>query len=470
VEGVEGDGRRLLGVPVLPVTAARPQSGLAPAESWALGGCVLMPETALDPGWAVIHGNEIASVNSQQPEGVRCLDTAGIILPGLIDLHGHPNWNIFAAWEPPRHFTNRYAWRDSDEYRAVVGGPIGEITLDWHDSLRLLARYGEVRALVGGTTAIQGDNSGSYTRFREPLVRHVAHGPFGVFNAASLVDPLKWENKSARDEIRAGIESHSITAFYAHVAEGIDDDSRDELRRLADECLLTSATVLIHGTALEDRDFARVREVGAKLVWSPQSNLRLYGTTTRAAAARKLGIPLGLGADWLPTGSVGLLAEMKVARRILSNQGAPIDARDLVAMVTVRAAEIADLADNLGRIAEGRPADVLVLERHHDDPYESVCRAGRTSVELVVIDGRLVYGRDDWFSELVPEATLLSRSTTQGTGERIWAWGKRMRLDLGSPADPATLGHEPGPPLPRHLSGIRADLIERFPHVGPIFA
>jgi 5-methylthioadenosine/S-adenosylhomocysteine deaminase len=63
-----------------------------------------------------------------------------------------------------------------------------------------------------------------------------------------------------------------------------------------------------------------VRDAGAKLVWSPQSNLRLYGATTDVASALQLGIPVSLGADWLPSGSQSLLAEMQVARRALAGQ------------------------------------------------------------------------------------------------------------------------------------------------------
>jgi 5-methylthioadenosine/S-adenosylhomocysteine deaminase len=36
----------------------------------------------------------------------------GIILPGPIDLHGHPEFNVFARREPPRAYVNRYAWRN----------------------------------------------------------------------------------------------------------------------------------------------------------------------------------------------------------------------------------------------------------------------------------------------------------------------------------------------------------------------
>src|SRR5205823_11559926 len=104
-------------LPDSPVVAAainaRPvQAGARPAEAWALAGCVLTPDTRIDPGWVVIDGNEIAEVADRAPEGVRCLETRSVILPGLIDLHGHPDWNVFAPWEPPMLYHNRYEWRN----------------------------------------------------------------------------------------------------------------------------------------------------------------------------------------------------------------------------------------------------------------------------------------------------------------------------------------------------------------------
>jgi len=47
-------------------------------------------------------------------------------------------------------------------------------------------------------------------------------------------------------------------------------------------------------------------DAGCRLVWSPQSNLRLYGDTTLAAEAIRAGMPVALGADWLPSGATSL--------------------------------------------------------------------------------------------------------------------------------------------------------------------
>jgi hypothetical protein len=110
--------------------------------------------------------------------------------------------------------------------------------------------------------------------------------------------------------------------FYAHLAEGRSDNelSRDEFANLVELEALTPATVVIHGTALAREQLAEPGDAGAKHVWSPAVEPALYGETTRAADAFDVGLPVGLGADWLPSGSTSLLAEIKVARRCLADQ------------------------------------------------------------------------------------------------------------------------------------------------------
>ena len=68
-------------------------------------------------GWVVVDGGRIAAVRSTKPRNVaQAIDTGGVILPGLIDLHGHPEFNVFAAWEPQRLTSTVGRWRDITEY------------------------------------------------------------------------------------------------------------------------------------------------------------------------------------------------------------------------------------------------------------------------------------------------------------------------------------------------------------------
>ena len=38
----------------------------------------------------------MTDITARKPGGARTLTTDGVILPGLIDLHGHPEFNVFA--------------------------------------------------------------------------------------------------------------------------------------------------------------------------------------------------------------------------------------------------------------------------------------------------------------------------------------------------------------------------------------
>jgi len=119
--------------------------------------------------------------------------------------------------------------------------------------------------------------------------------------------------------------------------------------------------------------------------------------------------PVALGADWLPSGSTGVLAEIKVARRELGPPRPPIAAADLVHMVTAAAAQIAGLGNHLGALQPGNPADVLVLERHHDDPYENLCLAAPDWAQMVLIGGDITYARTDWFhSQVAPTGETIA--------------------------------------------------------------
>ncbi|HEX2292724.1 MAG TPA: amidohydrolase family protein [Gaiellaceae bacterium] len=440
----------------LPPETERAATRAQPAEPFALKGCVITPDRKLDDGYVVVSGAKIDSVGAAKPQGVRIVDTDGVILPGLIDLHGHPEYNVFAAWEPPRLFPNRYAWRGSDEYRVVVKEPWKRLT-DNPSLLRDLTRYAEGRALVGGVTAIQGA-SAKYPGKEEALVRNVDLRIFGQHKARSVVD-LSRSTPDDRRRLRDKIDAGEVTAVYVHLAEGLpsNERSRREFDELVAANLLTPATVIIHGTALSRAQLQDAKDAGAKLVWSPQSNLRLYGETTAAADALDVGLTLGLGADWLPSGSQSLLAEQKVARRTLQGQGVSLTkaqlAKKLVDMVTTDAAEIAGLGDHLGKLAPDRAADILVLERHVEDPWENVVEADPSWVELVTIGGDLAYGRAEWIQELSGPAEK----------EDLFAWGKPMAMDTSYVAQTAAT------PSPR-LREIRERLLARYPQTGPIFA
>jgi 5-methylthioadenosine/S-adenosylhomocysteine deaminase len=100
----------------------------------------------------------------------------------------------------------------------------------------------------------------------------------------------------------AEIGRGQVDAFYLHLAEGQADNQRsqNEFGRLVQDYQgLTPATVLIHGTALTTSSSARSKTPAP--TWSGPRKATCGCTADHPAAdALQLGIPVGLGADWLP--------------------------------------------------------------------------------------------------------------------------------------------------------------------------
>jgi hypothetical protein len=145
------------------------------------------------------------------------------------------------------------------------------------------------------------------------------------------------------------------------------------------------------------------------MVWSPLSNLLLYGGTARVDAARKAGVVIGLGSDWSPTGSKNLLGELKVAWLFnQENLNGLFNARDLVAMATSDAARILKWDKVAGTIKTGSRADLLVIDTMAADPYTALLRARETDIRLVMINGVARYGWPDVMTKLAPHDQTVS--------------------------------------------------------------
>jgi hypothetical protein len=194
-----------------------------------------------------------------------------------------------------------------------------------------------------------------------------------------------------------GVQSfrHSLdirTAYMYHLAEGVDDAARRTFTDLADNGLLAKSLVGIHCLGLHPDDLAVLAGAGAKAVWSPFSNLLLYGRTLEVGALVEAGVPFALGCDWSPTGSKNLLQELKVARWVVERQEAPLGDADLVRAVTSGAAAVVGWERAIGSLVAGAYADLLVIGGTGGDPYAALVDATERDVQLVVVHGLPRYG------------------------------------------------------------------------------
>ncbi len=317
-------------------------------------------------------------------EAITPLPARGTIFPGLIELHNHVSYNLLPLWQVDRKYTNRNQWSSTESYRAQVTGPM-KVIGNTPELLPALARYVECKCLLAGVTTTQGvalfSNSG-VRRYYRGLVRNVEQ---------SLDDDLPAASARIADVEKADAERFHArlrkeTCLLLHLSEGTDDAALSHFRelQLSSGWAITRALAGIHCVALGASHFEVIAKQGASMVWSPLSNLLLYGRTADVLAARKAGVRMGIGSDWSYTGSKNLLGELRVARACAAGR---IPTRDLVAMATCEAAEILGWSRLLGSIEAGKRADLIVVAGSKGDPYDSLTTADERAIRLVVIDG-----------------------------------------------------------------------------------
>ena len=145
---------------------------------------------------------------------------------------------------------------------------------------------------------------------------------------------------SFADSIKSDIAANKLDAFAVHAGEGIDKHERAEWSQLKSFGLNLPQAVLIHTAAFGDAEYNEIGAVGAKVIWSPLSNLLLYGKTADIPTALKYGVNVSLGSDWAPSGSANVLGELKVADHVNQKLWAgKITDQQLVEMVTINPAK-----------------------------------------------------------------------------------------------------------------------------------
>lgn len=376
-----------------------------PCETVAgAGGATLIRGTIVSGDRLICDGEVLVDRASKRVEcvGEDCSDDplaadasvicADIVMPGIIDPHNHMSYNTLPPWRSDRLFQNR------DEWRPIINGEMYGARPSGGDPVA--ARFNEVRLLLAGTTAV---HKAEDTDSSHDLVRNLDRGedahhlPYEDFDFYECVFPFN-NSCSGAPDYRAGNRIPART-YAAHVAEGIDPGSRNEFVRFDEEGHLGDKTSVIHCVACEGPELSRMRAEGAHLVWSPQSNLALYGETTHVPTALNMGLTVALGPDWTPSGTMNQLAEMKCAEHVgATYYDGMVDAKRVVRMVTDHAAVAMGVEDLIGRLEPGLFADVLVLgdgalDRVH--PHEAIVAAQNPDVRAVFVGGEALYGDPD---------------------------------------------------------------------------
>jgi len=351
-----------------------------------------IPEGALyiDRDGAIVAATAASDPAPPGFESANRVDTGAVVYPGLIDLHNHIAYNCLALWVAPgrtQPWAARDQWPKDPDYLPSITLPVNALCAA---NGKAVLKYVECKAVVGGVTAIQGSSKVGRP-FEGWMVRNVEYETFrtGVVKVHQAVFSLDEEKdfRKVKRQLDAG------DAFVYHLSEGTDPALRAEYDAMGSHGCIAPRFVGIHCTALGDDQFADWTPRGGSVVWSPFSNLWLYGATTDVAAARARGLRLCLGSDWSPSGTKSLLGELKVADLYnRSALGGLLSDFELCCMVTRNPADALGWEDRVGRLRAGCCGDFVALDRREEDVYRNLVLAIERDVRLVAINGYPMYG------------------------------------------------------------------------------
>lgn len=399
-----------------------------------ISGSVVTPEKVLNKGWVVIKHKKISAVSETLPEEENAIwiDTNDIIFPGFIDLHNHPMYAMFEPWDAGKLFNNRYEWRSFEKYKQEISTPARNIQ-DVAQGYCDIAEFAEVQAITGGTTTFSGTFLlRSFTTFPACLSRiavrkleidsgfYTKHGHERVQNVLGIG---KDYNEATATEVRRKIAAKELDLVLIHVAEGkrTDPESIKEFDLLKAHGFLAPTTAVIHGVAFDKSDFAKMRATATALVWSPQSNMILYNTTTDVVAAFREGVSIALAPDWAPSGAKNMLGEIQYAAKLnKTTLGGFFSNQQLFEMATSIPARIAHIDDKVGTIEKGLYADLFLLHGDPTQPFDSLVQSKPQDVSLVVVNGVPIYG----------DATLMSKFNINTEPVPFCGETKNLNLDV----------------------------------------
>jgi hypothetical protein len=172
---------------------------------------------------------------------------------------------------------------------------------------------------------------------------------------------------------------------------------------------------------------------GALLVWSPRSNVDLYGITAELTTYRNLGVRIALGTDWTASGSMNMLRELQCADAFnQAHLGGAFSDMELWLMSTYWAAVSQGAHDQIGLIRAGSIADLAIFDGAGldatDTAYRAVIEAAPEDVALVLRGGQPLHGDAAVVEALVDANDLPGCETLDvcGVGKRLCA-----QLDAG---------------------------------------
>ena len=402
-----------------------------------LSNCTVIPMTAEGDaprhftGSVGIAGNRISFASPDAEEAERflaaypdarridCRDK--IVMPGLVNTHCHVSMTLQRSSADDialMEWLNDYIWpfearqtADDIELGArlgvaemLLGGVTSFVDMYWHEaSVFNAVRDMGMRALLTASTL--DSNLDACERDLEALLAKVD----GCERIKAGLSPHAAYTCSEATLLRTKelCRRHGLR-MTTHIAETLD-----ETRIIAERygCtpverydrlgMLDDTVIAAHCVHVTDSDIETLRERGVHVSHNPSSNMKIASGIAPVERMRERGVNCTVGTDGTCSNNdLDMWEEMRgasVLQKLSTMKPLAVPPYGILNMATVNGARALGHAGELGIIAPGALADIIVIDtvkphmRPIHDPVSNLVYCAKASdVETVIVDGRIV--------------------------------------------------------------------------------
>jgi len=406
-------------------------------DTLILGGTILCLDeamTRIDDGALAISGDSIVALGTevdfrQQYTSANILDgTNSLIMPGLVNSPTHAAMTCFRGIADDMHlmeWLTKYIFpaeaRNVDPELAYWGSLLacaemiksGTTTFCnmyiFEEETARAAQEAGMRCLLGEvlfdfpSPNVKTPEEGlSYTRklldrwSGHPLIR-IAVEPHSLYTCSR---PLLLEARKLAEEYDVPLALHLLENLSEK--EQLREKLGQEAVSFLDELdCLNERLIAFHCVCLEDEEIRLFSERGCKVVYNPESNMKLASGFAPVSRMIREGVCVGLGTDGCASNnSLDMFQEMDTAAKLEKVRHLDptlMPAETVVAMATRQGARVLGMAEITGVLKEGMKADVILIDMNRPhltpmyNPYSHLVYAVNGSdVKTVFIHGKMV--------------------------------------------------------------------------------
>jgi 5-methylthioadenosine/S-adenosylhomocysteine deaminase len=375
-------------------------------------------------GDVLIEGDRIAAVGKGlDSSGARIIDGTGkIVLPGLVDVHNHLWQSLIRGcgtslavgdWLQTCVFpVGRLNVTEQEAYAVVRLSTLDLLSagvttvVDWSHAFSPDFARGNLQALVDSglrfAFAYRGrtEHVEAMRALKRDMIDPYSRASFqmgGVHPniAAEVVNTLR-----SMSELAGELD----VKLHVHLLESEHERQQEPIRALDLAGVLGPRLIGAHAVHVTDDDITLLAGRGVRLVHCPLSNMRLASGIMRLGTIRAQGIRVGLGLDGGTNDTSDMFNTMRAAiglqRALTRNPTVYPTVTAALRLATIGGAEVLDLETQIGSLAPGKKADIIVLDPNTlnfvprlDDVSQVVFNAQPSNVEWVFVDGRILKER-----------------------------------------------------------------------------